>query len=634
MSANSAPNILLVDDVPQNLLALEAVLEPLGCNLVEATSGEEALRALLKDDFALVLLDVQMPELDGFETAALIKQRERTRNVPIIFLTAVSKDSKQIFRGYSGGAVDYILKPFDPELLRSKVAVFVDLHQKSEQLKRQAEQMRKTELAEARRRSEERYRQLADAMPQIVWTADAQGRTTYRNRRFYEYTGLDPNSAGGDAWQGILHPDDLPAMVEERRRTIATGEVFEAQFRYRGADGSYRWQLGRAIPIKGADGSVDLWVGTATDIDDQKRLQEKSEEQAQAARVLTAIADAVFLIDRHGVIRLWNPAAEAATGLKPDKVCGFHVDEVLPSWAGIADRVPVAHDPKELTRHETLPLEIGGKELWISVAGVAVQDGTVYAFRDMTEERLLEQMRQDLVATVSHELRTPLAAIYGSAETIRRNDMVLDAALRERLVRTIAEESQRLTQIVNDLLLASNPERLQLSLEECDPRQLGESIVEAAQLHLPNGVTLDLQASKQLPAVVADTQHLRQVLSNLVDNAIKYSPEGGPVRLSIRRQDGYVRFAIQDRGLGIPQGEQERIFEKFYRLDPEMTRGVGGTGLGLYICRALVRQLHGRIWVTSQEGKGSTFFVEIPVAPSARKRKSRRASPREAGTRA
>ena len=634
MSADERPNILLVDDIPQNLLALEAVLEPLGCNLVKATSGEQALRALLKDEFALVLLDVQMPELDGFETAALIKQRERTKNVPIIFLTAVSKDSKHIFRGYSGGAVDYILKPFDPELLRSKVAVFVDLHEKTEQLTRQAELLRRTELAAARRRSEERYRQLADAMPQIVWTSDALGRTTYRNERFYEYTGLDPDTLGGDAWLEIVHPDDLQAVTEKRARSLATGEVFEAQFRYRGADGSYRWQLGRAIPITGSAGRVDLWVGTATDIDDQKRLYEQVEEQAQAARVLTAIADAVFLVDRKGVVRLWNPASEAATGLKADDVCGFRIDDVLPSWSAIADRVPVSSDPKELSGHETLPLEVDGKELWVSIAGVAVQDGTVYAFRDMTEERLLEQMRQDLVATVSHELRTPLAAIYGSAETIRRSDIELNDELRDRLIRTIAEESGRLTQIVNDLLVASNPERLDLSLEECDARVLAEGVVETARLQLPEGVSVDIRAPKQLPAVVADPQHLRQVLTNLVDNAIKYSPDGGPVRLSLRRQDGYVRFAVQDEGLGIPRAEQERIFEKFYRLDPEMTRGVGGTGLGLYICRALVQQLHGRIWVTSQEGKGSTFFVELPVAPRARKQGSRRASPRAAGTRA
>ena len=185
-------NILLVDDHEENLLALESILEPLGQKLLLATSGEEALRRLLVDDVALILLDVRMSGLDGFETAALIKQRERTRSIPIIFLTAASSDEAQIFRGYSAGAVDYLLKPFDPDVLRSKVSVFVELHQKSELVNRQAALLRERELAEAVRESEERYRALADAMPQIVWTSRADGKATYYNRRWFEYTGLEP----------------------------------------------------------------------------------------------------------------------------------------------------------------------------------------------------------------------------------------------------------------------------------------------------------------------------------------------------------------------------------------------------------------------------------------------------------
>src|ERR687888_2599068 len=164
-------NVLLVDDRPETLLALEGILEPLGQNLLYAHSGEDALRQLLQHEVAVILLDVQMPELDGFETARLIKQRERTSHVPIIFVTAISKDEEQVFRGYSTGAVDYVFKPFNPEVLRSKVSVFVELHEKSEQLRRQAEQLRERELVAARRESEQRYRSLADAMPDQIWTA-------------------------------------------------------------------------------------------------------------------------------------------------------------------------------------------------------------------------------------------------------------------------------------------------------------------------------------------------------------------------------------------------------------------------------------------------------------------------------
>ncbi len=218
--------VLLVDDRPQNLLTLEAILEPLGHELVGAGSGEDALRLLLhRNDFAVILLDVQMPRLDGFETAALIKERERTRNIPIMFLTAISKDEQNVFRGYEVGAVDYVFKPFQPEILRSKVAVLIDLHEKNEQLRRQAEQIALQEMAELRRESAERYRQLADAMPQIVWTADPSGETTYLNLRFAEYTGQRID-AGPVAWIEFVHPgaerssSSNTAFVPPTERTV------------------------------------------------------------------------------------------------------------------------------------------------------------------------------------------------------------------------------------------------------------------------------------------------------------------------------------------------------------------------------------------------------------------------------
>src|SRR5205814_3641484 len=138
-------DILIVDDRAENLLALEAILEPLHQKLIRASSGEEALRRLLERDFAVILLDVQMPGINGFETARLIKSRERTKYIPIIFLTAISKDEQYVFQGYSVGAVDYLAKPFQPDILRSKVSVFVDLYLKQKQLSEQQVLLRASE---------------------------------------------------------------------------------------------------------------------------------------------------------------------------------------------------------------------------------------------------------------------------------------------------------------------------------------------------------------------------------------------------------------------------------------------------------------------------------------------------------
>jgi PAS domain S-box-containing protein len=772
-------NILLVDDRPENLLALEAILEPLGQALLYAQSGEDALRQLLRHDVAVILLDVQMPGLDGFETAVLIKRRERTSHVPIIFVTAISKDEEQVFRGYSAGAVDYVFKPFNPAVLRSKVAVFIELDEKNKQLRRQAEQLKEQELAELRRESEERYRFLAEAQPDQIWTAQPNGELDYVNQRAIDYFDLPFSELVESGWMQGVHPEDIGRTLERWRAALATGRPYETEFRLRRAsDGAFRWHLTRAVAMMGRDGDVVKWFGSNTDIHDQKRAEEAQrflveagaalagsldyrstlaavarlavpriadwarvdvieagklrtvavehveerkvelawelahryqeradaqqgpphvrrtgkselvteiseeqlaelvtddlhlglvrelgvqsymcvplmtrgevlgvisfvsaesgrrygpddlalaeelarragtavenaqlyrqvEERAQAASVLETIGDGVILVDEAGVVRLWNRAAETITGIRRDAIVGRELADHLRGWEPVSARA------------ETLPLERDGDERWISISSVRFDEGTVYAFHDITEDHALEQIRQDLVATVSHELRTPLAAIYGSAITLNREDIDLQGEVSAKLLNVIVDESARLTTIVNDLLLASQLDAglLEAHIESCDARALGESVVAAARTHLPEGVRVELDPVPDgVPAVAADEAQLRQVLDNLLDNAVKYSPDGGDVRLTVEAADDAVRFSVADGGLGIPTVERSRIFDKFYRLDPDMTGGIGGTGLGLYIASELVRRVNGRIWVEPNNGQGSIFHVEVPAA--------------------
>jgi PAS domain S-box-containing protein len=343
---------------------------------------------------------------------------------------------------------------------------------------------------------------------------------------------------------------------------------------------------------------------------DNARLYREAEERAQAAIALSYVGDGVALVDRGGVVRLWNRAAEQITGLPAHELLGRRASEAVPGWAGLVDHVTVESGPSG--RAVTLPIDLDGRELWLSVSAVGYPDGAVYAFRDLTEERALERMRADFVSTVSHELRTPLAAIYGAALTLRRDDVVLSAEQHTRLLDVIASESDRLARIVNDILWVSklDSQTLQVSLERCDVGALVAEVVAAARLHLPPRVTLELDHDPTTPPASCDPDKLRQVLTNLIDNAVKYSPDGGRVEVVVRGGDR-VRIGVRDEGLGIPLSEQSRIFEKFYRLDPNLTRGVGGTGLGLYICRELVRMMDGAIWVVSREGRGSTFTVEL-----------------------
>jgi PAS domain S-box-containing protein len=349
---------------------------------------------------------------------------------------------------------------------------------------------------------------------------------------------------------------------------------------------------------------------------DNALLFAEAERRADSARVLEHIGDGVFMLDRDGVVRLWNRAAEAVTRLSAEEVVGRPADEAIPGWTAISANVPVATTPATASSAETLPLELPGRELWLSIAAVEFNEGIVYAFRDLTADRVLEELRSDFVSTVSHELRTPLAAIYGAALTLQRQDLQLEESQRVNLLAVISTESDRLARTVNDILWASrlDADRVQLDVGAHDPRELARTVVEAAQVHLPKAVQLTFSCEEGLPPILADPDKVRQVLTNFVDNAVKYSPDGGRVELEISRRDHAVRFSVVDRGLGIPPGEQRRIFDKFYRVDPNLTRGVGGTGLGLYISRELVRRMNGTIWVESSEGEGSRFSFELPVA--------------------
>jgi len=344
---------------------------------------------------------------------------------------------------------------------------------------------------------------------------------------------------------------------------------------------------------------------------DNARLYRAAEERARAALVVERVADGVMLIDRLGVIRLWNPAAEHITGLPAAESVGRQAAEVFSSWEAIE---PLSHSSE--TRPTTLAIDVNGRELWLSITGVAFEDGSVYAFRDLTAERGVERLKSDFVSTISHELRTPLAAIYGAALTLRREDVLLGEPQRSGLLEVIASESDRLARIVNDILWVSRLESggMHTIVERCDGVELAREVVDVARQYVPPSIELTFSAPEDAPPIAADPDKARQVLTNLIDNAVKYSPDGGRVSVEVTVAGQRLRFAVSDRGLGVPPAEHRRIFEKFYRLDPDLTRGVGGTGLGLYISRELLERMGGRIWVESSGIRGSTFVAELPIA--------------------
>lgn len=284
MQSEQKANVLLVDDHPENLLALEAVLGSLNQNLVKAHSGEEALRCLLNQDFAVILLDVQMPGMDGFETATLIRSRARSQHTPIIFLTAFSTSDTMRFKGYALGAVDYLFKPVETEILTSKVSVFVELFRKTEEVKRQAKQL--AEINTQLRKSEEQFRSLSACSPVGIFLTDVEGRCTYTNPRFQVLCGLTDEQSLGDGWLRSVHPEDRPRILADWSAWTLANRDYSSEFRLQTPERLVRQVHLRTSPMRSDRGELIGHVGTVEDITERKQAEEARAQmiREQAAR--------------------------------------------------------------------------------------------------------------------------------------------------------------------------------------------------------------------------------------------------------------------------------------------------------------------------------------------------------------
>jgi PAS domain S-box-containing protein len=410
---------------------------------------------------------------------------------------------------------------------------------------------------------------------------------------------LDPMLAGNAAYLGVplVGPEGAPLGV------LA---VYARQSR--------RWRE------EEVEAMLALAASTSAALANAELYQRVALEKERSFAILANIADGIVAVDREGLVVLWNQAAEKITGVAGADALGRPPADLLQGSLESGSDTPIGDRLVSINRNR--------EEVWLSLTEAVMRDpagqvaGRIFAFRDISADRLVEQMKSDFVSSVSHGLRTPLTSIYGFAETLLRQDVLFGDAERQTFLGYIASESQRLTAIVDALLNVARLDTgdLQVNLAPTDVRDVVGEVVQSAQDgggSNGHSFVLDLPA-EPLPAN-ADRDKLRQVFSILLDNAIKYSPEGGTVTVGVERKRDTVEVSVADQGVGIPQADQEQIFRKFYRgSDVEARRGPGGTGLGLFIARGLVTAMGGRIWVESREGEGSTFAFELPAAASDR----------------
>jgi PAS domain S-box-containing protein len=322
-------NILMVDDQPGKLISYEAILDPLGENLIKARSAREALDHLLRNDIAVVLMDVSMPEIDGFELADMMRQHPRFQKTAIIFISAVHLTDLDRIKGYRSGAVDYISVPVVPELLRAKVGVFAELHRKSHQLERLNAELEKRveERTEQLRDSEDQFRTLANSIPQLAWMANAEGAIFWYNQRWYDFIGALPEDLPVWGWRAAQHTDHVERVLANLQTARTEGKPWEDTFPLRGKSGEYCWFLSRAVPIRDSQGNIVRWFGTSTDISSQISAREEirhlntqlQERVAELEAIMSVLPVGVAVSrDRQGHRIAANVALTKLLGVDPD----------------------------------------------------------------------------------------------------------------------------------------------------------------------------------------------------------------------------------------------------------------------------------------------------------------------------
>ncbi len=583
-------DILIVDDNTKNLLALEAMLESLGQNIVRAESGTQALRHLLDGDFALALLDIQMPELDGFETAQIIRSRERSQHMPIIFLTAFSKDDAQISQAYELGAVDFLFKPIVPFILRSKVQAFVDLYRKTAEIKRQALLLREVEHREHERRlveaaqlwEAERLREEMIKERNVAATlARAEAALQVSNRRLSVLSDVANRLLVGDRPKDFL--DTLYGQVSALLR-------LEVYLNYLVLDDGETLALG-------AFGGLDPDGSRAT-------LEAEGEPLARqvAASRQRVVAEQVQRSQEGSL------AVAREMGLDAYVCFPLVAQDRLLGTLSFGTRNRAAFEPDDLAVMQVVCDQVA----------IALERARLIAELSVRNQELAnaDRRKDEFLAMLAHELRNPMAPIVNAVQLLRMPGS--SGELTTRAVDVLDRQSGHMVRLIDDLLDLSRITHGKIELRR-EPVTLASVVSHAIQTSAPLMEQRQHRFTTTLPeqeiTLFADRTRLSQVIANLLNNAAKYSPPGSPIALVAERQGDDVLIFVRDRGIGISPDMLGDVFGLFVQSDRTADRALGGLGIGLTLVKNLVEMHGGAVSAQSAGlGKGSEFSVRLPTA--------------------
>jgi signal transduction histidine kinase/DNA-binding response OmpR family regulator len=565
--AGDKVNVLIVDDQPDKLLALEAALGSLGENLVLARSGRDALRRLLEQDFAVILLDVNMPEIDGFETAALIRQHRRCTHTPIIFVTAFG-DDMHTAQGYSLGAVDYILSPIVPDILRTKVRVFVDLFRKSQEIERHAEERVNLVREQAARAAAE------ESNRQLTFLSEATAAMT--------------RHLSIDAIIGEINRVAVPFLGD-----FCAIALLDEKNEVSKCDAAWLSRSGRTASCRD-----DVWDKLPAGL--RKAVQEVIDQRTNNLEL--------------GVLKMPAlPTSDSGPTAEVSLESELRFSAILPLSAR-GHTIGALVLARKATGNGTSEGHLRLAEDFAGRASIAIDNARLYE-----NVREHDRRKDHFLAMLGHELRNPLAPIRNAVEILRRHEVAeSDATLGTTQARDMIERQvTHMTRLIDDLLDVSRIAngKIRLRKERCDLTSIVLSTVEDYRTVIEqSGLELIVDVSAQSLWTAGDPTRLSQILGNLIHNAHKFTDEAGHILVGLRadRDGRSAILTVRDTGIGMDRETLRSIFDAFSQADRSLDRSRGGLGLGLALVKGLV-ELHGGTVCVSSEGlgRGTEFRVQL-----------------------
>jgi PAS domain S-box-containing protein len=646
-------SILVVDDRPENILAMRGVLNRPDYDIVGVPSGADALKPLLKHDFAVILLDVLMPGMDGFETARLIRQREASRHIPIIFLTAAGHDLAMIHRGYASGAVDYLLKPIDPDIVQAKVGVFVDLYRKTQQLKRQEEKLREAEREKNElllRETEAEYLATFEQAPSGVAHATIDGRWLRVNKHFLELAGLGLPEILTKRIQDLTPNEEASEIDVALKELVKKDEpVHWPERRFLRGDGSIAWVSLSLSLLRETSGKPKKVIVVAEEITERKRADQGRQILAEASKLLLSSFEVSSILPHVLGLTLGEFADSCTIALTPNAHdngsvkfqhygLGASSEPVERALKSALDGTGPLVDPPAVDRESWLIVTpiTARNHVYGALAFSAKQNRRRYRPTDLalaedlalriafaienarlyTEAQLAIGARDEFLSVASHELRTPLTPLLLQLQSLQRARLDGGIPMHDpnevaKVVQRAERQVHRLTALVENLLDVSRIRagQLRLTPQELDLAELTREVAARFAEELKrSGCGLEIEASQPVNGSW-DRLRVEQVITNLLSNAIKYG-SGRPIHITVDSPGSAARIRVSDRGIGIAPEKQSSIFERFGRA--VSARSYGGLGLGLYITKQIVEAHKGEITVDSRPQEGSTFTVILP----------------------